>query len=475
MRLRTHRSLWHSPAIHGPQASLRFLAAILAFIPASVFAAPNTTGAGFSNAAGFEDLVKQGRDAFLASDLDRAEAAYNQACPADVVKTYTVARLVTCENLLASVDEARGNLARAEQRFLHAVATAEQAGLAYRPLYCAKLIDLGEHYHRVGRLADAEATLLKAVEVTRHSGGVGTDLLPEALIRLGALYSDSGTPERGRAPITEALSIVAAPVVDGQPRPSDKEIAYAHGALGMIELARGNRREADANLREAVTLATNALGEDHPVTLAYQTNLALVLIADRQFERAGLLLRRAQYVMEKRGSTAGLQFAVICAEMSDVAGGLGKMAEAENYAERAISILNMQPRPNARTISVAQVTLSAIYIRSHDLASAEKILPQAVEIQRSLAASPSMLAASLHLLGELRAQQHNWAEAESLYREALGIYTKDKGKVNPATAAVLRELADILKHEGGSKDEVRALEGQARDILRASGHSAPHA
>ena len=153
----------------------------------------------------------------------------------------------------------------------------------------------------------------------------------------------------------------------------------------MIDLAAGHQRDAESNLRESVALATSGLGDDHPVTAAYQTNLALTLIAERQFERAGLLLRRAQFVVESRSGAAGSELAVICAEMSDVARSEGKMAQAEDYARRAISILNLQHRPDGRAIAIAQVTLAGIYMRVNDLASAEKILPEAVEIERQTA------------------------------------------------------------------------------------------
>jgi len=443
---------------------LRIFAALLPVLAAPVFAAANP-----DKLSRFDDLVRQGRDAFLASDLDRAATAYNQACPADVVATYPVAKEVTCESLLASVDEARGNLARAEQRYLHAVADAEQAGPAYRPLYCAKLIDLGEHYHRQGRTQAAESTLLQAVDLARTLAAVNPELLPEALLHLGGVYSDSPQPERGRAPLTEALAIVTSAAGDRAAEPPATEIAYAHSRLGMIELAAGHLREAESEMRKSVALATQALGEDHPVTAAYQTNLALTLIVERRFDNAWLVLRRAQFVVESRQLAAGPELAVICAEMGDVARIEGKFAQAEDYALQAISLLNLQPKPDARALAIAQVTLAGIYLRSHDTAAAEKILPEAVEVQRETAANPIMLGASIQLLGELRAQQRNWHAAEALDREAIGIYRRsESANANAAIAPLLRTLADVLKHEGGSKSEVRALESQARDILRTA-------
>ena len=399
-----------------------------------------------------DELLAQGRAALLASDPDRAEVAYEQACPADLVSTYSVTTAVTCESDLASVDEARGNLARAQQRNVHAASLAEQAGPAYRPLYCARLIDLGEFYRRQGRVADAEASFLKAVDVAR---------IPEALIRLGGFYADTAQPERGRSLIEEARA--------SQLEISVPATAYAHRCLGMIDLAAGREHEAEVHLRQAISLATSVLGEDDPAVAAYQTNLALALLTVRQFDRAGLLLRRAEFIVESHQGAGAAELAPIYAQLSAVANADGKTADAQEYALRAIAILSRQPRPNARALFASRVTLAAIYLREHNTIEAEKILPSTVEMQREAVANPLTLAESLQLLGELRTQQRDWRGAEALFREAIGIYeSSSKAEADLARASLLRGLADAIKHQGGSKKEVRELEARASEILRSA-------
>jgi tetratricopeptide (TPR) repeat protein len=445
------------------------IAALIPIVAFPVFAA-----AGSENSSGFDDLIQQGRSALLAADPARAESIYNQACPADFVSAYPVAKAVTCENALASVDETRGNLSRAEQRYVHAVNAAERAGPAYRPLYCARLIDLGEYYHHHGRGAEAEASFLKAVELAR--GLTGTpQLLPEALIRLGGLYADSPTPERGRVPLSEALGVVQDRHGGGAPVIAAGELAHAHSELGAIELAAGHLREAESHLRESIALATRELGEDHPVTAGYQANLAFMLLVNRQFGSAGILFRRAQFVVESRPEPSGRELGTIYTGLSALADAEGKLALAEDYARRAISILSLDQKPDVMAIAMARVALAGICLRTHDMAEAEKILPAAVETQRA-GVHPNTLAASILLLGELREQQRNWQAAESLYREAIGIYDRQaSGPTNPLAAQLLRALAEVLKKDGGSIAEVRSLEARARDIARQASKNNPRA
>ncbi len=388
----------------------------------SLAAGSTADATGLDNSSRFEELIRQGRAAFLASDPDRAESAWQQACPADAIAAYSVAETVTCENLLASVDEARGNLARAEQRYLHAVSLAEQAGKAYQPIYCARLVDLGEYYHRRGNTAAAGEILRKAVALARQLTVTVPDLLPKALIRLGSLDADSAHPERGRAPLMEALQSTQLPAA---------EVACAHNALGKVELASGHPDAAEPYLREAVSFAEKTLGEDHPATAAYQTNLALALIAGHKPDRARLLLQRAEFVLKSNHRAPGLELAAVCAELAGLAVNEGKMAEAEDYAMRAASILDLQPEPHIVSVAAAKVALASVYLRLHDLQSAERILPDAVAVERQKAVNPQTLAASIQLLAQLRAQQHDRRSAEALQREAATIAGAASAKRGP--------------------------------------------
>src|SRR5437773_561526 len=83
---------------------------------------------------------------------------------------------------------------------------------------------------------------------------------------------------RGRPPLNEAISVfrTAKPV-------DSAELAYALGALGMIDVSQGFYAQAEAKLREAEALAESSLGEEHPQVAGYQTNLALVLMLEGRY------------------------------------------------------------------------------------------------------------------------------------------------------------------------------------------------
>src|SRR5205085_1152213 len=132
----------------------------------------------------------------------------------------------------------------------------------------ATLMNLGQLYIQERRWDEAEATLKRSIDIARANASTSADLLPSALTRLGSLYGLMDDPERGRPPLNEAIAVfrTAKPV-------DSAELAYALGALGMIDVSQGFYAQAEAKLREAEALAESSLGEEHPQVAGYQTNL----------------------------------------------------------------------------------------------------------------------------------------------------------------------------------------------------------
>lgn len=231
----------------------------------------------------------------------------------------------------------------------------------------------------------------------------------------------------------------------------------------MLQLSFGMQRESEANLRRAVSLAVASVGEDHPETASYQTNLALALIVVGQFDRATSLLRRARLTLENR-HLAGTQLGLVLAELSAAAAGENKLGIAEEFGRQALAVMSRQKDANPTALALARVNLADIYLKGRRLEDANKILPEAVATERQLVPGTRLLADGLRRLAELRALQHSWREAQDLYREAIAIYERQVGPANPVLAPVLRGYAEALKRDGGSRADVRTLEARAKAV-----------
>jgi tetratricopeptide (TPR) repeat protein len=413
----------------------------------------------------FDSLIKQGRAAFLAFDLDAAQTAYTRACPPEKIATFPLQNVALCEHILGTVSEARDRGDEAVSRYLKSLAAFEKLGRPYLPHTVSTLTNLGELYRHQRRLTDAEKMLARALELSRTLTGSDPELYDVALSRAGALYSDLDQPERARSMLGEAIDGFRALT-----RPDAPEFAYALSSLGMLEIGSGRYKSGESNFREAMGHATGSLGETNPATAAYATNLALALLMQGQYSRDETLLHRARFVVESRLGPDNIQLAKVFVELTSVETALGRFRTAEGYGERALSILNSHVPAGSLEIVLAQVELGALYLREHNLAEAEKILPASVEAERRLLKDGRVLGDGIRDLAALRAQQHVWNDAEPLYREAIGFYERKLGVDHPDIAPVLRAYADVLKHQGTPGVQVKNIEARARAIERSAGH-----
>jgi tetratricopeptide (TPR) repeat protein len=280
--------------------------------------------------------------------------------------------------------------------------------------------------------------------------------------RLGRFYSDSGVPERGRPLLTASIAILKG--AKGAP-PS--ELAYAYGSLGILDLRMGNANAAEPNLREAVSLANTALGEDHPETAVYESNLGVTLYLEGHPDRAAVILHRARYVAEKR-LPDGLELGTILASLSLVESAIGQYAEAEADGEQSLTILS-KGNAGKLEIAFAKVGVASACVHEGKIARASGLLPDAVGVERQSADDPRMrdpriLASAIHLLGEVRAAQHNWAEAKALYGEAIALYESAPEPHSSELVTLLHEYAGVLKHSGASRASIKDVEAKVKAL-----------
>jgi hypothetical protein len=407
----------------------------------------------------FRQLMHEGQAALAKADADAALKSFELACgpafdamPAD--------RRASCEHHLALVDQARGNFALAEARLTRALNAWQEAGEGFQASYAMSLLNLGELCRVQRRFSEAEGYLKRGVDLSRLSRGDYPQEYPEALSRLAGAYAEWDKHEMARPLLAEAIGIFR-----GLAPRENAEEARALNALGAIDMVTGRNAEADALLSEAASLAMTALGPDHPNTAAYQADLALVYIHKAQYSRAEPLLKRARFVMESRPHAISAKLGIVIAEQGIVACGEGKFAMAEEYSREAMEIFNRMPGTAPRASLLAQVSLGTSWLNEHRLAEAEQILTAAIGEERKVAPETCLLADGLRELAALRAAQRSWRDAAALAKEAIGIYQNRLGPNSPGIVPLLKEYADILKHEGGSKTEAKAVEMRAKTIL----------
>ena len=407
--------------------------------------------------AAFEAVITQAREALTSGRIREAGSFLQEACPIRTLAASPPARAGVCYHFLAVVAMKETRTEEALELLRHAADAWAAAGREYQEAWGNTQLILADLYQQRHQPALAEVAINGYLQKLAEKD---QDKRPEALSRLALVYGDTGRPELGRKTARDSLSAFGSLSV---PRPA--EAAYAHNTLGVISLSMGKPAEAEVNLRRAVQLGMEALGEEHLDTVGYQTNLALALLAGGNADEAETLLRRARFVVERQPGASGNQLGMISAELSAVAIVHNKLAIAGEEARKALAILNRQQWPDRRATALAQVNLADVHMRANRLAEAESLLNEAIPSERKLAPNSRLLGDGIRRMAQLRVRQERWREASDLYREAIDLYDRVVGADNPAVAPLLREYADTLKHDGRPKAEIRGVEMRAKALL----------
>jgi tetratricopeptide (TPR) repeat protein len=259
------------------------------------------------------------------------------------------------------------------------------------------------------------------------------------------------------------------------------------GRLGELHRLRGEVAQAEALLREAVTVAEQLCQHDE-VTLARALNgLGLVCKDVAKYDEARALYERALSLLQHasppdphdiatiyhnlggiehaRGNYAeAMPFARLAVEtrikaepgdptalaadmvaLAAVLDGLEEYDEAERLYLDALGVLEMAPDSNAREIAVTLNDLGAQYHRRGLSELAEAHLERAATLKRQvLGDQHHELAVTLHNLAFIYRSRRDFARAAPLYGEALSIFEKSLGPDHPrviASRANVRQCA----------------------------------
>jgi tetratricopeptide (TPR) repeat protein len=404
--------------------------------------------------------------ALLVSNFSEAQSLWDTSCLA--VETDTAdSRSAACEHQAGAIAESHENYPAAAVHYAKSLNTWKALGGASVPDQIVTSMSLGDTYRRLHRQDDALKVFSSALRLSETLPQNNSQLHAAMLSRLGSFLDEMEQRQRAQ-PMLEQAIVLLEPLGDA----AKAELAIAHDSLGMLKLRAGNYSAGESDLRQAVALGSAALGEDNPEIASYMTNLALALLLEGKFVQSETLLKRACSVIESRLGTESMRLVTTYAVLGSLEQRTGKFGLAEDYTQRALAILVHRLPPGSQEIVLTQVSLAAIYLREHKVDDAEKILPSAVEAERGFYRDGRVLADGVRGLATLRSDQRRWLEAQSLYREALGLYERDLGVEHPDIAPVLLEYADVLKHCGASKSEVKSVVSRAR-LLESRSSSRP--
>jgi eukaryotic-like serine/threonine-protein kinase len=297
-----------------------------------------------------------GREQDPLTDYVDGYLSYRTGQPQRALVLYTRARdtaLATGRGeLLGQIRAGRGRLLttlgqRAEARAEMERARAEIERAGDRPSLVRVLNDLSIEYFQLGEFERAEAMLERALRETRALGNRGGLIQ----LNLAVAYLDRGRPDLAEQRIREV-------VAEGRQEAPDKNSGWAVGALADALRERGQRREADERLDEAIELTKKFKYE--PVKAELLCERGLVDLGRGRFERLPATIAEIEATATVEGGTAGLGLGQylrgrVAAERGDVPAARHHLAEAS----RLLAASGESNRATDSDLALAEVERNA--------------------------------------------------------------------------------------------------------------------
>ena len=230
---------------------------------------------------------------------------------------------------------------------------------------------------------------------------------------------------------------------------------------------KGSYPEAEQSYRAALALAEASFGERLSRLPKSQTSWARAPQVQRRFRRGRAPLPpRAGDLGERLGSDVP-EVATIYHNMGGVEHARGDFAQAEPLARRSVAIRE-QVEGDDLDLAADRAALAAILDGCGKTAEAGTLLRAALAVfTRRLGSEHHEVAVTLNNLAAIAHRGGEAQEAESLYRRALAIKERAIGPQQPELAPTLNNLA-LLCAEDGRCDEAGLLYQRAIALLEGA-------
>jgi tetratricopeptide (TPR) repeat protein/CHAT domain-containing protein len=227
------------------------------------------------------------------------------------------------------------------------------------------------------------------------------------------------------------------------------DTALSFNNLGLFLRAQGKNAAARPCYEQALDINRRVLGADHPQTAMTLDNLGLLLQAMGDRAAARLHHEQALEIFRRVRGNDHLDTATCLNNLGLLLQAMGDLASARPYLEEALEIQRRvlgEDHPNTAT---CLDNLGGLLRSLGQLAVARRCREQALEIFRRVRGdSHPDTATCLINLGRLVQEMGDLTAARRCYEQALAIFHQVSGEYHPHTATCLENLGDLLRSIG---------------------------
>ena len=261
----------------------------------------------------------------------------------------------------AAVRAGEGKHAEAAQLYQSAISAAEKRYGAKHPRIVHSLNPLAELYVKLGRLAEAELLLKRALAIREE-----TSELAELQLQTAVAFESSAKVNRQQGRRAEAdLDDKKAQEARANARNTENGFtALSLDKLAEFYVAQGRYGEAEPLLRRALAIREKEKGVESEHTAGTVEKLAELYRAQRRYAEAEPLYKRALNLQEKKHGADTVHSLGSLSKLAPIYEGLGRYGEAEQLMLRSHVVWEKANGPEAPLTAASLVALAKFYVRA---------------------------------------------------------------------------------------------------------------
>ena len=355
-------------------------------------------------------------------------------------------------------------------RDLLATGTAGVEQIADQPIVQAQMLDaLGRVNDQLGRFAEAERMLRRALELRRAHLGPDHMDVAATLGNLSNVLSEMGRIDEALQLANEALAI--------QRRTFGPRHPNVALALSMVAARTRDLAAAESLYRVTRDIQRDALGPQDAAVATTDGSLALLLMADAKYDEAEAMLRESLSIRQR---LAGGDRASVTPSMVSLADLLriyrNKPAEAESLYTEALGILRRDPSPRPARLVGPLAGLERIAHLRGDHARAEGFAREVLDAhRRALGSEHPIVTEAMESIAEHLAAQRRFDEAETMLRNAIALLERTVGTEHIRMGGMLTTRGRIRAAAGRLEEAEADLRQGVAIIARSNGPTSEYA
>lgn len=372
----------------------------------------------------------------------RAErVAASEAAAAQQVTDFLVNLFKFTENPSAAV----GYNVTARELLDRGAATS-QVTLARQPALQSRMMHtIGTAYASLGLFEPAKTQLEGALITREQALGPTSAEVAETELALGDAFAEHGD-------VTEAEKHYARALALREKRfgPNDPKVGSVIGSMAGLRLRQGRAVEAETLYRRAIAIDQKA---DSLALAQDLAGLGIALWGQQKYPQAEASMRQSLSIQQTRLGPSHPDLASVQNNLGALYWTQGRYSEALELYDRTRKIFEKTLDPMHPNMGSVLNNLGETYWKLKRYREADSLFRRALVIKEARLApgNPSLAVTLNGLAGSLR-DQGRYREAEEAYRRALAIRREALGPDHPNTAETINDLSEMLRKIGRGKE-----------------------